>query len=85
MGEKSLSLLRGIAAASDTSSIGLHRWWKLPSVVAVIGFALVAIVGVLPIGLNVQKDNREETVINFDANYLIDAIRSGVAGSSTIT
>ena len=26
---------------------------------AVIGFALVAIIGVLPIGMNVQKDNRE--------------------------
>src|SRR5688572_11872570 len=29
--------------------------------IAVIGFALVAIVGVLPIGMQVQKDNREET------------------------
>ena len=28
---------------------------------AIIGFALVAIIGVLPIGMNTQRDNREET------------------------
>ena len=44
---------------------------------AVIGFALVAIIGVLPQGMDVQKDNRRETIINQDANYLLQAIRSG--------
>jgi len=34
---------------------------------AVIAFALVAIIGVLPIGMNVQRDNRAETIINQDA------------------
>ena len=29
---------------------------------AIIGIALVAIIGVLPIGINVQRDNREETL-----------------------
>lgn len=52
---------------------------------AVIGFALVAIIGVLPIGMNVQKENREETVINFDATYLMDAIRSGAQGLNNLT
>lgn len=52
---------------------------------AVIGFALVAIVGVLPIGMNVQKENREETIINFDANYLMDAIRNGAQGLDNLT
>ena len=33
----------------------------------VIGFALVAIVGILPLGLTVQRDNRAETIINQDA------------------
>ena len=28
---------------------------------AIIGFALVAVIGILPAGLNVQKENREET------------------------
>jgi type II secretory pathway pseudopilin PulG len=51
----------------------------------VIGFALVAIIGILPIGLNVQKDNREVTLINFDANYLMNAIRSGARGPDELT
>jgi len=51
----------------------------------VIGFALVAIIGVLPIGMSVQKENREETVINFDANYLMDALRSGAQGMDNLT
>lgn len=52
---------------------------------AIIGFALVAIIGVLPIGMNTQKDNREETLINFDANYLMNAIRSGSPGQEALT
>jgi hypothetical protein len=44
---------------------------------AIIGFALVAIIGVLPMGLNVQKENREETIINQDAVVWIDALRAG--------
>src|ERR1017187_7333323 len=47
---------------------------------AIIGFALVAIIGVLPIGMNVQKDNREETIINQDATVLMDAIRNCAQG-----
>src|ERR1035441_9697183 len=52
---------------------------------AIIGFALVAIIGVLPIGMNVQKDNREETIINQDATVLMDAIRSGAQGLDDLT
>lgn len=44
---------------------------------AVVAFALVAILGVLPTGLRVQKDNREETIINADGAYLLEALRSG--------
>jgi hypothetical protein len=43
----------------------------------VIGFALVAIIGILPQGMNVQKDNREDTVISQDAPYFLNAIRNG--------
>ena len=46
--------------------------------IGVIGFALVAIIGILPTGMNVQKDNREDTVISQDAPYFLDAIRNGV-------
>ena len=46
----------------------------------VIGFALVAIIGILPLGLNVQRDNRAETIVNQDATYWLEAIRSGAQG-----
>lgn len=47
---------------------------------AVIGFALVAIIGILPLGMSVQRENREETEINQDATVLLDAIRNGAQG-----
>ena len=52
---------------------------------AVIGFALVAIVGILPIGMGVQKENRQETVINQDATVWLDAIRNGAIGLDDLT
>lgn len=52
---------------------------------AVIGFALVAIIGVLPLGMNVQRENREETIINQDATLLMEAIRSGAQGMDDLT
>ena len=44
---------------------------------AIVGFALVAIIGVLPAGLNVQKENREDTIVNQDATLFLNAIRNG--------
>jgi type II secretory pathway pseudopilin PulG len=52
---------------------------------AIIGFAMVAIIGVLPIGMTVQKDNREETVINQDATVFMNAIRNGARGMDDLT
>ncbi len=52
---------------------------------AIIGFALVAIIGVLPYGMNTQRDNREETVINQDATMLLETIRSGSRGADDLT
>lgn len=52
---------------------------------AVIGFALVAIIGVLPLGMNVQRENREETIINNDAMLLVEAIRTGAKGFDELT
>jgi hypothetical protein len=46
----------------------------------VIAFALVAIIGILPAGLQVQRDNREDTIINQEGTYLLDAIKSGSEG-----
>ncbi len=53
--------------------------------IAVIGIALVAIIGVLPSGLNVQKQNREDTLVAQDAQFLIESIRSGSLGISDLT
>jgi prepilin-type N-terminal cleavage/methylation domain-containing protein len=52
---------------------------------AIIGFAMVAIIGVLPIGMTVQKDNREETIINQDATVFMNAIRNGAWGLDDLT
>ena len=43
----------------------------------VIAIALIAIIGILPSGLQVQRDNREETIINQDARVLLQAIKTG--------
>jgi type II secretory pathway pseudopilin PulG len=52
---------------------------------AIIGFALVAIIGILPIGMNAQKENRHETIINQDATIFMEAIRNGAQGSDDLT
>jgi type II secretory pathway pseudopilin PulG len=43
----------------------------------VIAFALIAIIGILPIGLQTQRDNREDTIVVEDARVLIEAVRNG--------
>jgi prepilin-type N-terminal cleavage/methylation domain-containing protein len=52
---------------------------------AIIGIALLGIVGVLPLGLNTQRDNREKTIINQDATVFIEAIRNGSRGADDLT
>lgn len=49
---------------------------------AIVAFAMVAIIGVMPAGLNVQKENREDTVLSQDAAFLLEAIRGGEASSN---
>src|SRR5688572_9771155 len=52
---------------------------------AVVAFALVAIMGVLPTGMTVEKDNREDTLINQEGRYWLEAIKSGARGLDEIT
>jgi prepilin-type N-terminal cleavage/methylation domain-containing protein len=52
---------------------------------AIIGIALVAIIGVLPLGMQMQRDNREATVINQDATVFLEAIRGGARGLDDLT
>ena len=51
----------------------------------VIGFALVAIVGILPLGLQVQQENREDTIVSQDGSYFLEAIRNGAQGLDHLT
>lgn len=44
---------------------------------AIVAFALVAIIGIMPIGLNVQRDNEQDTIIAQDGAYLLEAIKNG--------
>jgi hypothetical protein len=48
--------------------------------IGIVAFAMVAILGILPRGLRVQKENREDTVLNQDGPYILEAIRSGSQG-----
>jgi type II secretory pathway pseudopilin PulG len=51
---------------------------------AIIGVALVAIIGVLPLGMRTQQENREKTVINQDATIFMEAIRNGARGADDL-
>jgi len=53
--------------------------------IAVIGIALTAIIGVLPSGLNVQRQNREDTLIAQDAQFLMESIRGGALAIGDLT
>ena len=53
--------------------------------IAVVSVALVAIIGVLPTGLNVQRQNREETIVNEDGKVLLNAIRTGTIHNDNLT
>jgi type II secretory pathway pseudopilin PulG len=44
---------------------------------AIIAFAVVAIIGILPTGMQVQRDNREETVINQDGQFILEVLKNG--------
>lgn len=50
---------------------------------AVIGIALVAIIGILPLGLRTQRENRERTLINQDASVFMELIRNGIRATNS--
>jgi type II secretory pathway pseudopilin PulG len=52
---------------------------------AVVAFALVAIIGILPTGMTVQKDNREDTLMNQEGRFWIEALKSGARGLHDLT
>jgi type II secretory pathway pseudopilin PulG len=52
---------------------------------AVVAFALVAIIGILPTGMTVQKDNREDTLMNQEIRFWMEAIKNGARGLNDLT
>jgi type II secretory pathway pseudopilin PulG len=58
---------------------------ELALCMAIVAFAMVAIIGILPTGLTVQKQNREEAVLTQDAQTLMDAIRTGATTMDELT
>ena len=52
--------------------------------IAIIAFAMIAILGVLPTGLEVQKNNREDTVINEDGTYFLELLQNGSEGDADL-
>ncbi len=53
--------------------------------IAIVAFAMVAIIGVMPTGFQVQKQNREDTIINQEGNFWLDTLRSGAVGLDYLT
>ena len=52
---------------------------------AIIGFALVSILAVLPVGMNNQQKTRQSTLVSQDATMLLEAIRNGARGMDDLT
>ena len=72
----------GCPGAGDTLKRGhqTQRAFTMVEValsIAIVAFAMAAIIGVMPFGLNVQKENRENTIMSQDAALLMEAIRGG--------
>ncbi|NGO39718.1 type II secretion system protein [Limisphaera ngatamarikiensis] len=77
--------LRAGAPAGPAASQRAFTMVEMALSLAIIGFALVAIVGVLPIGLQTQQENREETVVLQDAQVWLAALRAGARGYDDLT
>ena len=45
--------------------------------VSVVAFGLVAVFTILPFGLTAQKDNREETIVRYEAEYWFAVLQAG--------
>ena len=78
-------LLTHHAARITDCSSGGFTMIQIAVSLAIIGFALVAIIGILPTGMGVQKTNRQETIVNQDATIWLDAIRNGARGLDDLT
>lgn len=65
-----VQLKRGLRIAGFTMA-------EVVLALAIVAFGLIAVLGVLPIGLNTNRDNRDETIIRHDMEFWMNAIRGG--------
>src|SRR5437879_2924491 len=72
-------------AGSRRNSAAAFTMVEIALCLGVIAIALVAIIGVLPTGVRVQKDNREDTILNQEGMLWLEAIRSGSRGLDYLT
>lgn len=78
----------GPAPSASFRAVSLQSGFTMVEIalcLGIIAFALVAIIGVLPTGVKVQKENREETIINQDGLLFLEAIRGGAKGFEFLT
>jgi len=78
-------MLRGLKERFPQVHLKAFTMVEIALCLGVIAFALVAIIGVLPTGIRVQKDNREDTILNQEGLLLVEAIRSGSRGLDYLT
>ena len=70
---------------SGTRPLAAFTMIEVALSIAVVAFALVAIIGVLPSGLQVQRDNREDTIVNQDGAYWMEIIRNASTNTYELT
>ena len=68
-------MMAGARRVRPRGGRGAFTMIEIAIALAIIGFALVAIVGILPAGLTVQRESREKTIINGDAQYFMEMIK----------
>jgi len=74
-----------VSLAASRRSEQAFTMVEIAIALGVIGFALVAIIGILPSGLQVQRDNKAETIINQDATFWLETLGSGAKGVDELT
>src|SRR5512133_97534 len=75
------------AASPRREQVALQAFTMIEIAISlgVIGFALVAIIGIMPAAMQTQKENRQETIITQDATVFMNAIRNGERGIDDLT
>jgi type II secretory pathway pseudopilin PulG len=74
-----------IVSANSARPAAAFTMVEIAICLAIIGIALVGIIGVLPIGMNTQRDTREETILNQDVATLMPIISRGLRGDDDLT